>query len=244
MSPPNQKSIFPQKLWRLVNDEQLYHAICWSEDGRSFHVYEQSLKILCLGKENNIFYTRQPKSFVRQLHLYGFRKVNKNQFMHPFFVRGQPELIKKIKRSYKSPNSSTSSETSDKACANENMIKIKSTICEDRQNYPIDQFNTNSISVPESQSTVENQLDTCNNNNNSRKFVKILSEEQNYNNGQQVAETSIGQQQVLHSVKTEIIDNQSEWYETSYTDISFNYYEDNMLTMYNNEVYPTTFDEI
>lgn len=97
----NKKSIFPQKLWRLINDTRFNSAIRWSEDGRSLFIFEHPLKNICLGKENNVFCTRQPKSFIRQLHLYGFRKVDKNQFMHMYFQRGKPELVEFIKRSYK-----------------------------------------------------------------------------------------------------------------------------------------------
>lgn len=97
----SKKSIFPQKLWRMVNDQRFQSAIRWTEDGQSFLISESSLRIMCLGKENNIFYTQQPKSFVRQLHLYGFRKISKNQFMHTYFRKEQPQLLKFIKRSYR-----------------------------------------------------------------------------------------------------------------------------------------------
>lgn len=95
------KSIFPQKLWQMVNDRRLDSAIRWTDDGRAFFLFEDQLRNLCLGKENKMFFTRQPKSFVRQLHLYGFKKINKNQFSHRHFQRDQPGLLEFIKRSYK-----------------------------------------------------------------------------------------------------------------------------------------------
>jgi hypothetical protein len=101
---PSKKITFPQKLWQLVSDRRLESAIRWSDDGQSFFVYESHLRNLCLGKENKIFFTREPKSFIRQLHLYGFRKLNKNQFKHPNFARDRPHLVNDIKRSYKNTN--------------------------------------------------------------------------------------------------------------------------------------------
>lgn len=106
----NKKSIFPQKLWQMVNDRRLDSAIRWTDDGQGFVVFENQLKSLCLGKENKMFHTRQPKSFVRQLHLYGFRKIDKNQFTHQFFQRDKPGLLKNIKRSYKSSPPSSNKE--------------------------------------------------------------------------------------------------------------------------------------
>lgn len=98
------KTTFPVKLWQLLNDSRLESAVRWSDDGQSFFVFESQLRNLCLGKENKIFFTREPKSFIRQLHLYGFRKLTKTQFKHPSFSRDKPHLIEDIKRSYRSTN--------------------------------------------------------------------------------------------------------------------------------------------
>ncbi|XP_077362308.1 heat shock factor protein 1 isoform X3 [Festucalex cinctus] len=79
----------------------------WS--GTSFHVYDQgrfSKEVLPkFFKHNNM------ASFIRQLNMYGFRKVvhmeqggllkpekDDTEFQHPFFVRGQEHLLEKIKR--------------------------------------------------------------------------------------------------------------------------------------------------
>lgn len=100
---PNRKRTFPLKLWQLVNDSRLDSAIRWADDGHSFFVFEMELRNMCLGKENKLFFTREPKSFIRQLHLYGFRKINKNQFKHPYFQRDRPSLLNEIKRTYRIP---------------------------------------------------------------------------------------------------------------------------------------------
>uniref|UniRef100_A0A915JY21 HSF-type DNA-binding domain-containing protein n=1 Tax=Romanomermis culicivorax TaxID=13658 RepID=A0A915JY21_ROMCU len=117
---PTESSIpnFLLKLWRLVEDEQFQNCIGWDETGYSFHVCEPymfSKSVLPLYfKHSNL------NSFIRQLNMYGFRKVNnfdkgalKQQndvpqqtpqqhdtleFQHPYFVRGHAEMLQYIKR--------------------------------------------------------------------------------------------------------------------------------------------------
>lgn len=163
----NRKSIFPQKLWRLVNDPALDIAIKWADDGLSFFIFEGSLKRLCLGKENHVFFTRKTKSFIRQLHLYGFRKVNKNQFAHQFFQRGRPDLLGFVKRTYKPPPSVSSN---------------------------------------------------------------ISSHEPEPSN-------------IMEPVMTSPIVEPINWFEVNLADISYNYNEESILTLYNSDIYPNTNDD-
>lgn len=93
----------------MINDKRFEAAIRWVDDGKSFVICERELQNICLGKENNLFYTKQPRSFVRQLHLYGFKKINKNQFAHTHFRRNRAELLEKIKRSYPAQSNKLSS---------------------------------------------------------------------------------------------------------------------------------------
>ncbi|XP_069113808.1 heat shock factor protein-like isoform X2 [Argopecten irradians] len=98
---------FLTKLWALVENPTCDDLICWDPTGNSFHVYEQarfSKEILPLYfKHSNI------ASFIRQLNMYGFRKVvhidtgiktekDDVEFQHPFFIRGQEHLLENIKR--------------------------------------------------------------------------------------------------------------------------------------------------
>lgn len=100
---------FLTKLWTLVEDPDTDSLICWSPSGSSFHVFDQgqfSKEVLPkYFKHNNM------ASFVRQLNMYGFRKVvhieqgglvkpdkDDTEFQHPFFLRGQEQLLENIKR--------------------------------------------------------------------------------------------------------------------------------------------------
>uniref|UniRef100_A0AAY4E6B7 HSF-type DNA-binding domain-containing protein n=1 Tax=Denticeps clupeoides TaxID=299321 RepID=A0AAY4E6B7_9TELE len=100
---------FLTKLWTLVEDPETDPLICWSPNGNSFYVFDQgrfSKEVLPkYFKHNNM------ASFVRQLNMYGFRKVvhieqgglvkpekDETEFQHPYFVRGQEQLLENIKR--------------------------------------------------------------------------------------------------------------------------------------------------
>ncbi|XP_057684508.1 heat shock factor protein 1 isoform X2 [Corythoichthys intestinalis] len=100
---------FLTKLWTLVEDPSTDALICWSPSGSSFHVYDQgrfSKEVLPkFFKHNNM------ASFIRQLNMYGFRKVvhmeqggllkpekDDTEFQHLYFVRGQERLLENIKR--------------------------------------------------------------------------------------------------------------------------------------------------
>ncbi|XP_029588546.1 heat shock factor protein 1 isoform X4 [Salmo trutta] len=100
---------FLTKLWTLIEDPDTDPLICWSPNGNSFHVFDQgqfSKEVLPkYFKHNNM------TSFVRQLNMYGFRKVvhieqgglvkpekDDMEFQHPYFIRGQEPLLENIKR--------------------------------------------------------------------------------------------------------------------------------------------------
>ncbi|XP_070702013.1 heat shock factor protein 1 [Pempheris klunzingeri] len=100
---------FLTKLWTLVEDPDTDPLICWSPSGTSFHVFDQgrfSKEVLPkFFKHNNM------ASFIRQLNMYGFRKVvhieqgglvkperDDTEFQHPFFIKGQEHQLENIKR--------------------------------------------------------------------------------------------------------------------------------------------------
>lgn len=100
---------FLAKLWSLVEDPETDPLICWSPEGNSFHVFDQGAfakdVLPKYFKHNNM------ASFVRQLNMYGFRKVvhieqgglvkpekDDTEFQHPYFIRGHEHLLENIKR--------------------------------------------------------------------------------------------------------------------------------------------------
>ncbi|XP_053719581.1 heat shock factor protein 1 [Synchiropus splendidus] len=114
LSGANTVPAFLTKLWILVEDPDTDQLICWSSSGTSFHVLDQarfSKEVLPkFFKHNNM------ASFVRQLNMYGFRKVvhleqggllkperDDTEFQHQFFQRGQQHLLELIKRKVNNP---------------------------------------------------------------------------------------------------------------------------------------------
>uniref|UniRef100_A0A8D0CKC9 Heat shock transcription factor 4 n=1 Tax=Scleropages formosus TaxID=113540 RepID=A0A8D0CKC9_SCLFO len=100
---------FLTKLWTLVEDPETSHLICWSASGTSFHVFDQGR----FAKEvlPKYFKHNNMASFVRQLNMYGFRKVvnieqsglvkperDDTEFQHLYFLQGHEHLLEHIKR--------------------------------------------------------------------------------------------------------------------------------------------------
>ncbi|XP_061479712.1 heat shock factor protein 2 isoform X3 [Rhineura floridana] len=100
---------FLSKLWALVGDAPSNQLITWSQNGQSFLVLDEqrfAKEILPkYFKHNNM------ASFVRQLNMYGFRKVvhvdsgivklerdGPAEFQHPYFKQGREDLLEHIKR--------------------------------------------------------------------------------------------------------------------------------------------------
>ena len=94
---------FILKLWRMVNDPQCDELISWSDNGQSFIINNPprfSQELSKYFKHNNL------SSFIRQLNMYGFRKVatienpgaDDLHFYHPDFLRGCKERLENIKR--------------------------------------------------------------------------------------------------------------------------------------------------
>uniref|UniRef100_A0A672SNL4 Heat shock factor protein 5-like n=1 Tax=Sinocyclocheilus grahami TaxID=75366 RepID=A0A672SNL4_SINGR len=101
---------FPAKLWRLINNPQ-NDSVFWSPDGESVIVDQQRFEdelLSPLKQDAKLFKTTNFTSFIRQLNLYGFRKVcdrsfkdrrrNLHHFHNPVFRQGRPELLVHMKR--------------------------------------------------------------------------------------------------------------------------------------------------
>lgn len=101
-------SPFISKLKLLLSEEKYRRAIRWSENGAAILITDgETFKRQVLDESAEMFKTRNFTSFVRQLNLYGFRKVPVNgksdpsknmEFEHAHFKRDKPELMHLVHR--------------------------------------------------------------------------------------------------------------------------------------------------
>lgn len=108
---PKTRPAFVMKIWSMVNDNANHEYIRWNEDGESFQVVHREefmKKILPKYFKHNNF-----ASFVRQLNMYGWHKVQDInsgslkeergqeeilQFKNPYFIKGREDLLDNIVR--------------------------------------------------------------------------------------------------------------------------------------------------
>ncbi|XP_073422168.1 heat shock factor protein 5 [Dendrobates tinctorius] len=116
---------FPAKLWRLVNSPR-YQSIRWDSTGHGVIIDQQifEIELLCPTEVTNetpeLFKTTNFTSFIRQLNLYGFRKLamgsgsnadlhspclvlglidgSIHHFHNEHFQKGRPDLLVNMKR--------------------------------------------------------------------------------------------------------------------------------------------------
>ena len=108
--PRKSKTLSPfiSKLKYLLYNPKYAHAIHWSADGKSIIVTNTNVFKTSILDEEATFKTKHFASFVRQLNLYGFRKLqtakldggncNNMCFEHTYFRRDRPDLMSLVHR--------------------------------------------------------------------------------------------------------------------------------------------------
>ena len=114
---------FPQKLWKIVNECES-GSILWSCNGSSILLEYKQFQDEYLTPKTSIFKTTNITSFIRQLNLYGFRKVTSHhrdpicnsqnpdmhEFLHENFRANRPDLLPKVCRKMNVKTKSTQKE--------------------------------------------------------------------------------------------------------------------------------------
>lgn len=92
------KKLFPQKLWELIHNPSIQHCLRWSQDGQRVYLNRNEFETYYLKTPNNQFHTQKAISFVRQMNMYGFRKVDDCYYENDNFRRDQQYLLKNMIR--------------------------------------------------------------------------------------------------------------------------------------------------
>ena len=103
---------FPYKLWKIVNECES-GSIKWNTSGRNIIVHKSQFQEEYLDPLKKTFKTSNIGSFIRQLNLYGFKKVQPackqypgentgeqeiQEFHNIYFRRGRPDLVNELRR--------------------------------------------------------------------------------------------------------------------------------------------------
>merc|ERR1711862_78312 len=99
----SKSNTFPKRIYNILKQESsegTSEIISWLPCGRGFIIYDKKkFEKIFLMKH---FQQTTFRSFLRQLNIYGFKRVEFGRFQggyeHDFFVRDQPQLISQIKR--------------------------------------------------------------------------------------------------------------------------------------------------
>ena len=92
---------FPVKLWRIIEGCST-GAISWGDTGKTVRIHKQLFEEQYMKAEYRLFNTESFTSLVRQMNLYGFRKVLRlhdpdpeiSEYFHPCFTREYKDFSK------------------------------------------------------------------------------------------------------------------------------------------------------
>lgn len=107
MSNTKNKKLFPKKLWDLINDDKYNFCLRWSEDGQLVYLNRDDFEDSYLKTAENQFHTQKAISFVRQMNMYGFRKVDDCYYENDNFKRDCEHLLKNMIRKHPNKNQSS-----------------------------------------------------------------------------------------------------------------------------------------
>lgn len=106
------KKLFPQKLWDLINDDKYSFCLRWSDDGQLVYLNRDDFEDSYLKTAENQFHTQKAISFVRQMNMYGFRKVDDCFYENDNFKRNCDHLLKNMIRKHPNKNPTTNGNNS------------------------------------------------------------------------------------------------------------------------------------
>lgn len=98
------KKLFPKKLWDLINDNKYHYCLRWSDDGQLVYLNRDDFEDSYLKTAENQFHTQKAISFVRQMNMYGFRKVDDCYYENDNFKRDSEHLLKNMIRKHPNKN--------------------------------------------------------------------------------------------------------------------------------------------
>lgn len=91
---------FVKKMYSILSRIEFFNIVKWLPHGRSFMIVDQEL---FMRKVHPRYFSNQKnyRSFTRQLNLWGFQRVpigpDQGAYYHQLFLRGMPNLVKKMK---------------------------------------------------------------------------------------------------------------------------------------------------
>lgn len=92
---------FLRKLWTILNNDCYSEAVAWDAEGTSFEIKDRGLLSDVLAEH---FRHRKFSSFQRQLNYFGFKHVGRGVYMHPAFMKKDPDGALRIARKTRPKN--------------------------------------------------------------------------------------------------------------------------------------------